>query len=91
MYRVSDTVRSTHGQDGAIVLDIRQGQMFNLNLVGSRILELLNKGSAKPEIVDEIVREFGVSRYVAENDVQEFLQTLKNNHLVEEHGPGVAA
>ena len=57
MHRVSDTVRSTHGQDGAIVLDIRHGQMFNLNFVGSRILELLKDGSAQPQIVDEIVRD----------------------------------
>jgi len=83
MYRVSDTVRSTHGQDGAIVLDIRQGQMFNLNVVGSRILELLNKGSSQPEIVDEIMREFGVSRHVAENDLQQFLQALQKHRLVE--------
>ena len=83
MYRVSDTVRSTHGQDGAIVLDIRQGQMFNLNFVGSRILQLLNKGSAQPEIVDEIVREFGVSRHLAENDLQRFLETLEKYRLVE--------
>lgn len=83
MYRVSDTVRSTHGQDGAVVLDIRQGQMFNLNFVGSRILALLKEGSAQAEIVDEIVREFGVSRDRAEHDVQQFLETLKTNHLVE--------
>lgn len=83
MYRVSDTVRSTHGQDGAIVLDIRHGQMFNLNFVGSRILQLLNKRSGKPEIVDEIVREFGISPHVAENDLQQFLQTLEKHHLVE--------
>jgi hypothetical protein len=83
MYRVSATVRSTHGQDGAIVLDIRQGQMFNLNFVGSRILELLKEGSTQAEIVDEIIREFGVSRDCAENDVQAFLETLKTNHLVE--------
>jgi len=91
MYRVSDTVRSTHGQDGAIVLDIRQGQMFNLNFVGSRILELLKGGSAQAEIVDEVVREFSVSRDRAENDVQEFLQTLEKNHLVEERGRGLTA
>jgi hypothetical protein len=83
MYRVSDTVRSTHGQDGAIVLDIRQGQMFNLNFVGSRIFELINKGSGQPEIVDEIVREFGVSRHLAENDLQQFLDTLEKHRLVE--------
>jgi hypothetical protein len=83
MYRVSDTVRSSHGQDGAIALEIRQGQMFNLNFVGSRILALLKEGSAQAEIVDEIVREFGVSRDRAQNDVRQFLETLKKNHLVE--------
>ena len=89
MYRVSNAVRSTHNQDGAIVLDLRQGQMFNLNFVGARILELLKNGSAEPAIVDEISREFGVSQDLAENDVREFLQSLKKCHLVEEHEPGV--
>jgi Coenzyme PQQ synthesis protein D (PqqD) len=88
MYRVSEGVRSTHGQDGAIVLDIGQGQMFNLNLVGSRILELLKGGSAQPEIVDQIVLEFGVSRDRAENDAKEFLQTLEKLHLVESTNQG---
>ena len=91
MYRVSDAVRSTHGQDGAIVLDVRQGQMFNLNLVGSRILELLKSGSAESAVVDEISREFNVNRDLAESDVQEFLQDLKRCHLVEEHESGGAA
>ena len=90
MYRVSDAVRSTHNQDGAIVLDVRQGAMFNLNFVGSRILELLKSGYTESGIVDEIGQEFGVSRDLAENDVREFLQTLKKCHLVEEHEPGVA-
>jgi len=91
MYRVSDTVRTTHNQDGAIVLDVRQGQMFNLNFVGSRILELLKNGSTESAIVDEISREFDVGRALAENDVRKFLQALKKSHLVEEHEPGVAA
>ena len=91
MYRVPDTVRSTHNQDGAIVLDVQQGQMFNLNFVGSRILELLKNGSTESVIIDEIGREFGVSHDLAENDVREFLHTLKKSHLVEEHEPNVAA
>jgi hypothetical protein len=90
MYRVSETVRSSHNPDGAIVLDVQQGQMFNLNFVGSRILELLKSGSTESEIVDEIGREFGVGRELAENDVRGFLQTLKKCHLVEELEPGVA-
>jgi len=91
MYRVSATVRSTHSQDGSIVLDIRQGQIFNLNFVGSRILELLKSGSTESVIVDQISREFGVSPELVENDLREFLQHLKKSHLVEEHEPGAAA
>lgn len=87
MYRLSDTVRSTHSQDGAIVLDVRQGQMFNINFVGSRILELLKSESTESEIVDQISHEFSVSRELAENDVREFLQALKKCHLVEERKP----
>jgi len=84
MYRVSDTVRTTHNQDGAIVLDVRQGQMFNLNFVGSRILELLKSGSTESVITDQISTEFGVDRELAERDVREFLHSLKKYHLVEE-------
>jgi len=82
MYRVSDGVRSTHGQDGAIVLDVQQGQMFNLNLVGSRILELLEKGSAEPDIVNVISREFNASREAVESDVREFIESLQKHKLV---------
>lgn len=84
MYQVSEGVRSTHGHDGAIVLDVQQGQMFNLNRVGSRMFELLEVGSAEPEIVDAISQEFSVSREMVEDDVREFIGTLKKNRLVTE-------
>ena len=84
MYRVSEGVRSTHGQDGAIVLDVQQGQMFNLNRVGSRMFELLEMGSAEPEIVDAISQEFSVSRETVDEDVREFIGTLKKNRLLTE-------
>jgi len=66
------------------VLDIHQGQMFNLNPVGSRILELLESGSAEVEIVDMISREFSASRKMVENDVREFIASLKEHKLVAE-------
>jgi len=86
MYRVYDTVRSTHSQDGAVVLDIRQGQMFNLNFVGSRILTLLKEGLTESAIVDKISQEFDVSREIAERDVREFIGALKEHELVEDLG-----
>ena len=89
MYRVSDSLRSTHGQDGAIVLDVRQGQMFNLNVVGSRILEFLKNGINEPAIVTQISQEFDVSRDIVEPDLREFIEALKKHNLVLIPGPNV--
>jgi hypothetical protein len=75
-------VRATHGPDGATVLDILRGQMFRLNFVGSRILELLKQGLTDQEIADQLAREFGIERLAAEADRREFVQTLKKNHLL---------
>jgi len=86
MYRVSESVRSTHGQDGAIVLDIGQGQVFNLNFAGSRVLELLVTGTAESAIVDQISQQFALSRDVAESDVRQFIESLKQHHLLEDPG-----
>lgn len=83
MHKLSESVRSTHGQDGAIVLDIQQGQIFNLNLVGSRILELLECGSTDEQIADAISREFNADIETVRKDVPEFLEELKAHKLVD--------
>lgn len=82
MYRISSSVRSTHGQDGAIVLDVAQGQMFNLNLVGSKILELMEKGSDEAQIVAAISQDFHVYGDVVLKDVRDFLESLKRHKLI---------
>lgn len=84
MYRVSDSVRSTHGQDGAVVLDVEQGQMFNLNLVGSKILELLEKGSDEADIVIAISKDFNTDQTIVANDVREFIESLKQHRLIKD-------
>jgi hypothetical protein len=82
MYRVAAGVRSTHGQDGAVVLDVEQGLMFNLNPVGSRILEHIEKGSAEADIVIAISCEFSICREVVASDVREFIESLGKYKLV---------
>jgi hypothetical protein len=81
--KLSGQIRSTHNQDGAVVLDIRHGQMFRLNLVGSRMLELLKQGYSEARITDGISREFGVDRTIVETDLREFLAHLEKHHLIE--------
>ena len=82
MHKVSDGVRSTHSQDGGVVLDIQRGQMFNLNLVGSRILELLKSGANEADITQAISVEFDVSRQLVETDVREFIAGMEKHGLV---------
>ncbi|MGA7625683.1 MAG: PqqD family protein [Candidatus Acidiferrales bacterium] len=84
MLRVTPYVRSTHSQDGGVVLDLRHGQMFHLNFVGSKILELVKGDRGELEIAKEISRDFDISIDMARADVREFLRTLGELHLLEE-------
>jgi len=85
--KLSEQIRSTHDQDGAVLLDIRQGQMFRLNPVGSRILELLKLGYPESRITDEISREFGANRETVKSDLREFLTHLEKHHLLDPGAP----
>ena len=81
--KLSEHVRSTHSQDGAVVLDILHGQMFRLNVVGSRMLELLKQGMTEAQIADVISRDSGAPREIVATDLREFLNHLERNHLLE--------
>jgi hypothetical protein len=85
MLRVPEHVRKANSPDGDIVLDVRHGRMFTLNVVGSKILELLGRQYTPDQIATELSREFGISIDVAMSDVGEFLDTLEKHHLIEAH------
>jgi hypothetical protein len=84
LLRLPDSIRSVHSADGGTALDIGTGRMFNLNLVGSKILELLKSGYTESQIVTQISREFGASTEIVQLDVQEFLSSLEKHHLLEQ-------
>ena len=75
-------MRSTQTQDGRILLDIRQGQMFSVNVVGSRILELIEQGWEEPRITDEISRAYGMEIEVVRIDVCEFIAALRKHRIL---------
>lgn len=85
--KISEQIRSTHDQDGAVLLDIRQGQMFRLNPVASRMFGLLKLGYADARIADEISREFGMDRQIVEVDLSEFLRHLEAQGLLQSQIP----
>jgi hypothetical protein len=83
MFRISDTIRSTHTEEGGIVLDVHHGQMFRLNAVGSKILGLLETGSEETEIAREITRAYGVDSTIARDHVHDFIEALFKHHILE--------
>ena len=57
--------------------------MFRLNVVGSRILELLKQGMTEAQIADAICCDSGAQREIVATDIREFLNHLERNHLFE--------
>jgi Coenzyme PQQ synthesis protein D (PqqD) len=82
VYAVSSGVRSTSNEDGGIVLDIDQGQMFRLNPVGVLILDSLSSGCAEIEIAKAISKQYSISEETAVADVREFLESLEEHKLI---------
>jgi hypothetical protein len=82
MLKLSEQLRSTHNQDGAIVLDIAQGKLFGLNPMASKILELLRAGLSEDQVKTELSRAFRVDIEIVERDVDEFLFELKKHRLI---------
>jgi hypothetical protein len=83
MFRISDTIRRTETADGGILLDVHHGQMFCLNIVGSKILELMQRGYDESRIAAEISRQYRVSGDIARTDVLDFIETLHKHHILQ--------
>ena len=83
MLITSDSVRTTQTEDGRIVLDIRRGQMFSLNVVGSKILELIEEGWDESRIVNEISRAYAMNIEVVRPDVCDFIEALRKHQIVQ--------
>ncbi len=83
MFRISDKIRRTETVDGGILLDIHHGQMFCLNVVGAKILELMQRGYEETRVADEISRDYGANREVVRTDVRDFIETLHKHHILQ--------
>lgn len=91
MVQLSEHVRRTHSAAGGVLLDLKQGRMFTLNSLGSKILELLDCRQTTAEIAAEISREFAIEAGAALRDVEEFLGRLAELRLIENRSQKVAS
>jgi Coenzyme PQQ synthesis protein D (PqqD) len=89
MFQISDTIRRTETVDGGILLDVHHGRMFCLNVVGAKILELMQRGYDESRIADEISRDYRVNKEVVQGDVIKFVETLHKHHILQPVHPAI--
>lgn len=83
MLRISRTIRRTETIDGGILLDVHHGQMFCLNVVGARILGLLEGGHDETSVAEHISQEYAADPATVRAHVIEFIETLEKHHILE--------
>src|SRR5436190_20043869 len=81
--KISEHVRTTITQDGAVLMNIKGGHMVTLNPIGSIIWQQLSDGRLPEQIAEHLALEFGISREQALADVNEFVEQLQAQHLIE--------
>jgi hypothetical protein len=87
IFAISSTIRKTETPDGAVLLDVERGEIFSVNVIGSKILELLHVGLDETAIASQLSSIFGVDPEQVRTDVHEFLETLHRRHILSK-GPG---
>jgi hypothetical protein len=73
----TETIRRLSSTDGGVVLDLRSGQMFRVNQLGARVLDLMEHGDSPAQIALKLSVEFQVALTEVQTDVGEFVESLK--------------
>ncbi len=88
-WTISPDVRSTQSEDGAVLLDIRQGLCFSLNVVGAKVWEKLaasQTGITLSQLVSELAPQFAVSVDQLRGDLADYLAELESKGLAKANG-----
>lgn len=88
IFRMSDSVRRTETPDGGVLLDVERGQIFSLNVLGAKIIGLIEQGYDEANIAEEIGTRYAVDPHVLRSDLIDFIETLVQHHIIQpSHSP----
>lgn len=68
----------------AVLLNIKTGQYFALDGVGTRVWAMLEAGASQSDAVQTIVAEYDVEEERARSDIDELVAELMSHGLVED-------
>jgi hypothetical protein len=86
---LTDTVVRSTGQvsselDGeAMLMSIETGKYYHMNEVATRLWQLIEKPQKVSALIDQLLSEFEIDRPTCESQVQSFLTSLTESHLID--------
>jgi hypothetical protein len=83
-FRVPASVRAVLNDDGGVLLDVKRGLCFSVNVIGAKVWAQLSDGCDFEGLSSYVARLYGVSHSQAATDVAQFLANLQANGLIEE-------
>jgi hypothetical protein len=75
-------LRAITNQDGAVILDTKLGKVSTLNSTAAYIWRALERGENVGQIVGSLAQETGEDVDAIERDVQQFIDTLREQQLL---------
>jgi hypothetical protein len=79
----SSSLHTVVNLDGASILDIKCGMISTLNPTGAFVWQGLQRGETVSVIVTHLARETGEKAATVERDVHDFIESLKERHLLQ--------
>ena len=79
---VSANSRSTVTEEGIVIMDVSNGNIFHSNSIGALIWTSLKEGASVQGIVELITSRYSVSRKEAEADVFAYIRALTSKGLL---------
>lgn len=62
---------------------VKEGIIYELNELGEQIIRGIIKGNSLEEIENKVYEMYNVSREIAREDIQDFINSLENFGLIE--------
>ena len=77
-----DFIISEH-EDGAIILNIKNGEYLDINLTALNILKLIQEGCTQEKIISKLNSIYNADKTMINNSYKKFIESaLKNNLLL---------
>jgi hypothetical protein len=78
----SPHLQSVVDHDGAVILNVERGLISTLNPTGAYVWQGLQRGESLEVIIANLSRQTGKEPSTVEPDVREFVEDLKQKHLL---------